>query len=388
MANAFQDKLGVTTEERVINAFNLGSDVSTRNIGLLVERQRGVENKPILVNGLKEDKRIFGDHVTSMYSSYVVENLLNNTGGYSVNLYEVRIVGTGSMASTTTVVNASANTQTFIKTTTQVAGLTTPQIDSCAITNVEVGDQFTIVVAGTDDPTATAVPFTHTKTVTAVLNDTALILLTAIKADLDIYFATLVTPISCAIVAGKLVITGLNNSAITTTTSTVNDATNAGIFEVVAGRQGEADKGTWGDDLRVKVYPIGHASGSPDGYRMEVFYLTYLVETFTSTADDWRTLVDAVNQRSEFIMINPIDLDVALTLNVFDGALSGGAYVAPTTAQMQPAHNSTTGEAEGMAIFEGVDVQIIACPEIFTADYAKLCDDFARGVNKFFVFRV
>ena len=124
MANAFQGRVGVTTEERVINAFNIGSDVSTKNIGMAVARQRGVAGKPILVNSLKEDKRIFGDHVSNMYSSYVVENLFNNLGGYPVNLYQLRVVGAGSLASKVVVKNASANTQQIAVQTNQNASVT------------------------------------------------------------------------------------------------------------------------------------------------------------------------------------------------------------------------------------------------------------------------
>jgi len=383
MANAFMDKIGVTTEERVINAFNLGSDISTRNIGLLVERQRGVANKAILVNNLKEDKRIFGDHDPNMYSSYVVETLLNNTGGYSANLYQVRLVGAGSKSAKTKVQNGNVNSQTFTSATTQNADATQGQIDELEVTNVEIGDSFDITVSATTPLYNYNDTFTAT---TTSAND----VLVGIKALLDTFYATLppADQPTTAIVGGKLVITSPVNATFTTSTSTTNSALLAeDIFEVVAGRQGEEDMGVWGNDLRTRVYPIGHVNGSPDGYKMEVFYKGYLVETYISDGTDWQSLVDAINQRSEFVMVNPIDLTKVLNV-VFDASFSGGVYNAPTATDFEPKYNSVTQEPEGMAIFEGVDVQILACPEIFSVTYAKLCDDFARKILKFFVFNL
>ena len=109
MSNAFKDAVGVTIEERVTNAFNYGDNTSTRNIGLLVDRERGIENTPVLINNLKEDSKIFGGHGTDKYSSYVVETLFNNSGGYQANVYQIRVVGNGSVSASNTVKNANPN---------------------------------------------------------------------------------------------------------------------------------------------------------------------------------------------------------------------------------------------------------------------------------------
>ena len=387
MANAFQGRVGVTTEERVINAFNIGSDVSTKNIGMAVARQRGVAGKPILVNSLKEDKRIFGDHVSNMYSSYVVENLFNNLGGYPVNLYQLRVVGAGSLASKVVVKNASANTQQITTSTTQNASSTQGQLDEIVVANVEVSDVFNYTITGTDDLAGTPTPFTQLVTFTALTTSPSDILV-GLKSALDTFFATLTDTFTATIVSGKLVIGSSIGSPFTSTVSSTNAPISEDIFEVVAGRGGEEDAGDWGNSLRVRVYPINHPNGSSDGYKMEVFYQGYLVENFISNGANWQTLVDIVNQNSEYVLINAINLSVALELGVFDSLLSGGVYVAPTQQNFDPKYNAVTGEAEGLAIFEGVDVQILACPEVFSASFAKLCDDFARTNLKFFVFNM
>lgn len=391
MANAFQGRVGVTTEERVINAFNIGSDVSTKNIGMAVARQRGVAGKPILVNSLKEDKRIFGDHVSNMYSSYVVENLFNNLGGYPVNLYQLRVVGAGSLASKVVVKNASANTQQMVVETSQNGSASQPQIDTIGILNVEVGDVFTYTINGNDDVTGTPVPFTETFTHTATTTNAGDVL-TALKTQMDTFFATLVDALinnfTVTISGSTMTIESIPLSVFTSSVSATNNPVSENIFEVVAGRGGEEDAGDWGNSLRVRVYPINHPNGSSDGYKMEVFYQGYLVENFISNGTNWQTLVDIVNQNSEYVLINAINLSVALELGVFDSALSGGVYVAPTQQNFDPKYNAVTGEAEGLAIFEGVDVQILACPEVFSPSFVKLCDDFARTNLKFFVFNM
>lgn len=387
MANAFQGRVGVTTEERVINAFNIGSDVSTKNIGMAVARQRGVAGKPILVNSLKEDKRIFGDHVSNMYSSYVVENLFNNLGGYPVNLYQLRVVGAGSLASKVVVKNASANTQQIAVETNQNASATQSQQDYVSVINVGVGDVFTYEITGTDDMGGTPTPFTETVSFTATTTNSADVLL-GLKSLLDTFFSTLTDQFTASISPNILVIESPVNSAFTSSVTSTNEPTSEDIFEVVAGRGGDEDAGDWGNSLRVRVYPINHPNGSSDGYKMEVFYQGYLVENFISNGTNWQTLVDIVNQNSEYVLINAINLSVALELGVFDSALSGGVYVAPTQQNFDPKYNAVTGEAEGLAIFEGVDVQILACPEVFSPSFVKLCDDFARTNLKFFVFNM
>ena len=71
----------------------------------------------------------------------------------------------------------------------------------------------------------------------------------------------------------------------------------------------------WGNSLRVRVYPIGHTNGSPDGYKMEIFYQGYIVDSYVSNGDNWQSLIDAVNQRSEYVLINALDLTKELTLS-------------------------------------------------------------------------
>lgn len=388
MSNAFQNRIGVTTEERVINAFNLGSDISTRNIGLLVARERGIPNKPILVNNLKEDVRIFGQHKTNMYSSYVVETLFNNTGGYPANVYQVRLVGEGSVAASK-IVDDALIPASLVGETTQNANATQGQITEVSALHIESGYNCEVQVQGTDDLGNGGTGFSHSATYMTQSSD-VLALLTGLMNDLNTFFGGLVDTFTASINDSKLIIESPINSPMTIQVSTTftlgGNPQPSPIFSVTAGREGEQDPGTWGNDLFVNVYPMNHSNGSPDGYKMEVLYKGYIVETYISDGDDWQSLIDAINLRSGYILATPIDLGVPLILGVSGGSLSGGIYNAPSDSDFEPYYDSVTQEPKGMAIFEGVDAQILASPEMFSSNYAKLCETFAAKNNKFFLF--
>lgn len=389
MANAFTNRIGTTAEETVTNAVNLGSDVGVRNIGLVVDRERGIVGKPILVNSPKEDVRIFGGHSPNRYSSYVVENLFNNTGGYPASVSQVRVVGAGSLASSVIVRNTAQGSQTISVQTLQVATSTLKQKDEVFIGGtIEIGDRFIISLTGTDDvggtPTSYSLSCNFIATTTLIADA-----ISGLKSALDaaIVAEGLVTPPIVAVVGGKIQIEdAVANSPITVIPSSVNSTHDVEIFKVSAGREGQEDVGDWGNDLRVKVYPIGHANGSTEGYLLQVFYKGYKVESFTSKASDWKTLADDVNKRSEFIAIEEIDFSEPLDLWVFDSALSGGVYVAPTNNDFAPKYNSVTQEPEGLALFEGQDVQLLGCPEVVDATFTKLCNDWCSKNLKFYVF--
>lgn len=276
MSNAFSNRIGVTIEEGITNAVSIGSNVSTRNIGLLVERERGVAGKAILVNTLKEDRKIFGAHRKDMYSSYVVENLFNNSGGYPVNLYQSRIVGAGTL----------------------------PAVATLSIDSEEVA-------------------------------------------------------------------------------------------KIYAGSFGEKDAGNWGNDLKVRVYAVA-TNNNPNGTMMEVTYKGYIVERYFARADDADgylssghfDVMEQANKLSQYIMCEILETEDTVVDVTYDLTLTGGVYISPTDAEMTPSYDVVTGEPKGMATFDSVDVQIIACPEVFSIAFARACEDFCRVNLKHFIFNM
>lgn len=277
MSNAFSNRVGLTIEEGIANALSVSSGVSTHNIGLLTERERGLAN-PTLITSLKEDVKYFGGHSANKYSSHVVENLFNNCGGFPVNIYQCRVVGEGSTPAKATVKGT--------------------------------------IGGGQSD-----------------------------------------------------------------------------LFTVIAGRQGQQDVGDWGNELSYKLA----STSSPSEVTLQVYYQGYLVETFkqsySATNILGKALIDLiadVNKRSEYVYIIPngvTEESVVSELSAI-GILTGGVYIKPTKADFMPKYHQVTEEALGMAKFDAIDVQIIACPEIFDIDFVQSCATFAENNSKLFVFNM
>lgn len=99
--------VGLTVVEGVANGTAPFVDPSKRNIGLLMERERGVEGVPVKFVSQDEDSRIFGGEFTNTYGSFVVRTLFENAKGIPTTIYGVRVVGAGSVAASLTKVIAT-----------------------------------------------------------------------------------------------------------------------------------------------------------------------------------------------------------------------------------------------------------------------------------------
>lgn len=371
-------QIGVTIEEQILSSINLGSSGGVRNIGYLMERVRGVANKPFTLTDPRADKKIFGGYDDNMYSPHVLENFWDNLGGYGATVVGVRIVGTGCVASSVVVKNEYEDLQTLVTETTQAASATLPQINTVTVGDtIDENDSFSMVMGTTT--------LTHVATAGQTEDDIATALLALIVAEQTANPLGDWSGVTWARVDNVLTGTAnANNTPFTQTSSTTNAAGSDDIFTVKAARQGLEDVGTWGDDLAVKVYPKDDPNGVPNEYLFQVYYQNLLVETWQKST--WEALQAIVNEQSEYVLIEEIDFGIALDRGVFSSDLSGGVYVAPTTEQMEPSYNSITGDPQGLAIFEGLDVQILACPEIFDANFAATCSNWSLSVDKFFAF--
>lgn len=372
--------LGTSLSEKVANALSLSSRTSVRNIGILMERERGI-TKPVFISSLPDDKKIFGDLDPSMYSPYVMEMLFNNLLGAPVNIWGLRIVGATSVAASGAVANAYEDQQTFVTTTEQLPTSQLPQINHVTVGDkFDIGDQFK-VTKGVTTVSFTVVEGGATKDaiVAGVVAAIAAQKVSAPTGDFQY-----ITPSAGD---GFVILTETrNNQAFTQTSSTVNIATSTPIFTVKAGRQGIEDKGTWGNNLSVKVFPKGAVGGLVDNYLMQVFYSGAKVESWS--AANFTDLAAIVNTNSEYVLMEETDYDVALTRGVQLVNLSGGTYVAPVAADFEPKYDAVTNEPQGMAIFEDYDVNIIVCPEIFSVSFAQKADAFCTSKRKHFVFNL
>jgi hypothetical protein len=366
------NKIGVSIQEKIENVFNLSSSISSRNIGMLMERTRGIPNEPVLITSLEQDIKIFGGKDANMYSPDVVEAIFNNSGGFSTNIWGVRIAGAASTAASVAVVNKQPDTQTITASLNQAAGASQAQITHVTVENVNIGDEFTVTLNGTD--------FDFTATQATVEN---------VIAGLEAAINGGSEPVTASSPSSTLIITAdANNTAFTVAVATANAATPSdALFTVHAGRLGVKDPGTWANNtIKVKVYPVGNAEGSSEGYLLEVYSSDTLVESFVAAT--FAALETLVNTTSEYVMIVEDDYTNDLTLSVFEGTLTGGTYVAPEDDDFFPDVNESTLANEGMKIFEGQDVQILCCPEVSSTTFVQECESFAAANDMFFVFNM
>lgn len=92
--------VGLKVVEGVANGLTPFQEPAKRNIGLIMERERGVPNTPIRVSSLSDDRLYFGGHTSTGYGATVVRNLFKNAKDAPVVIYGVRIVGSSAVAST------------------------------------------------------------------------------------------------------------------------------------------------------------------------------------------------------------------------------------------------------------------------------------------------
>jgi hypothetical protein len=263
-----ENQLGISIQEGIANGLNLGSTVNTRNIGLLMERERGVPNVAHLITSPNEDQLIFGGHNPSMYSPLTVKTFFKNLNGFNSNLYGIRLVGAGTTEATAAVMDSAG------------------------------------------------------------------------------------TPVK--------------------------------ILDVFAGRQGKKDPGAWGNDLRFAVYPKNDPFHRTNNYVAVVIYRNIRVETFSQPT--FSEMVNDINLRSNYVMAE-YAAEGTFTVPV-SVQLAGGVYVAPDAADFEPAYDEVTLAPKGLALFDGVDVQILGCPEIMDPLFHDKCRQFANDHKMFYVFNM
>lgn len=108
------NNVGLSVVEGVANGLTPFTEPSKRNIALLMERVRGVENTPFRIANLADDAARFGGFNANMYGPTIVRNMYRNAKGYPLTLFGVRIIGASSIAATSGVVPLEVITHEYI----------------------------------------------------------------------------------------------------------------------------------------------------------------------------------------------------------------------------------------------------------------------------------
>lgn len=109
--------VGLNVKEGVVSGLTPFQEPAKRNIGLIMERERGVENVATRIVSLTEDRLIFGGVQANKYGAIVTRNMFKNAQGYPVTMYGVRVVGAGSAASTGSVMLPGATVSAILDVT-------------------------------------------------------------------------------------------------------------------------------------------------------------------------------------------------------------------------------------------------------------------------------
>lgn len=367
-------EVGLSVIEGVASGVTPFVEASKANIGLIFQRERGIPRQLTKITSIQEDELRFGGILADTFGAICTRNLFNNAGRFGVFYQGVRIINEDLSATASgTLTDGAANTQTFTQTEVQEEGVGVPNIIRLFPANVSEGDTFSITLGGTTVSFVAEVSGDNSAVVVG--------LVAAIEQEIsDTPAGTFATNIDSVVASSTyLTVTGIDNTALVFTLATVNGGAND-IMIFHAGQNGQKDPGTWGNNLIGKVYPIGHVNGLVGKYLAEIYYKGLLVESFAGTT--WANLITDINAQSNYFFAEPVSENSLLhsITDIQTVTLSGGVYVAPEEADYYPVISS--GQKYGLNVFDGADIQLIACPDLQTDTMAVVGRDYCALYGK------
>lgn len=367
--------VGIKVNEGVANGLTPFVSASKHNVGVLWERERGIPFKPVKCSSLQEDRLRFGGVMDSSYGAVLARNIYKNAGAFGATIHGVRMLtyvadeSTGSKTASGTLTDGAPTNQAFAETIATAAGVGVSQVVHFTASNPSVGDTF-VLTAGTTpleyEVQVGDTPATIHAALAALIQDE----IDATNADWTPYTVGL-----GAADAHIIVTVVATNTANSIAASTVNGSA-VTIMELFAGQTGFKDPGTWGNDLVAKFYPKNHAEGLKNLYLCRIYYKTRLVEEWSGAT--WSAILTLINDQSNYLYASSGNLEAFIT-DIQTVTLSGGTYVAPSG---ESDYYPVTGdEPSGLALLDGVDVQIIFNADYHTEDMAVQGRDycFERG---------
>jgi hypothetical protein len=326
----------------------------------------------MLVSTLQQDRKQNGAPVVGQgqIGALMARNIYVNAGTYGANIYGIRLVGVDAAAATVDCTNANADNQSITVTVLVAHSTNVARKISLLPVNVGKGDTFQVII-GQTGLTGTPITFSVVATEASPSNVTGL-WYAAMQADTDFTEKFTVSLSGDAlIVTSKTVNLTFTNVASTTNGST----TPISVFEAFAGRQGLDDPGDWANGtLAVKAYPYGAVvNGS---YLLEVLYKGSVVESFTGKTI--LSMYQQINSTSEYIHIVEGTAGAWFTTTQ-TFTMSGGVYDAPANEAAYLPSYDTDGTPNGMAIFDGVNVQLIINADYHTNTIAVAGRDYCAG---------
>lgn len=95
--------IGINVIEGVSSGAYPFQGVSLYNVAMLMERERGIPNFPVEITSLAQDRLRFNGAFSGKLASHMVRNMFKNARDFGFRLYGVRVLGSSSVAASTTV---------------------------------------------------------------------------------------------------------------------------------------------------------------------------------------------------------------------------------------------------------------------------------------------
>lgn len=322
--------IGLSVVEGVANGLAPFTEPSKRNIGLLMERVRGVENVPFRITSLADDAARFGGLNANMYGPTVVRNLFKNAKGKPLQMYGIRIVGTGSAAATTGAVTVIGVSHTL------VAG------------------QQGVADKGTWGNSITAKFYSYDYNVKN-------------KYSIDIFYQGVFVETFDASTMALLQATINSNSMYITATFSAEYAiplwvAGTGTITTTLGSTTVTGVGT---AFSTTTTPIGSLLRDSAGNILGV------IASITST-----TVLDLEKPSTMVVTADTFEYFKRFT-NSF--VFAGGLYVAPIESNF---YYGTVPTKFGLALFDGVDIQLLGVTENNTLTMAQEMKDYCATITK------
>jgi hypothetical protein len=301
-----------------------------RNIGLLMERERGVEGVAVKFSSQDDDSRLFGGEFPNTFGSYVVRTLFANAVNIPATLYGVRVIGSGC-------VSASLS-QTVATRTVLIKAGRQGQEDK-----------------GTWGNNLKCLLYSYN-----LKNRNAFTLEVYYKGELvETFFAA-----TCALLQSQInsvsdfIIVTFSGEIAQDTTTTTNGT------------------GTWTKTTTQTVTGVGTAFLTEAAVGDILMYFGTRLGKITAIADDTHLTLAAADVQFPYANSNfgatavPTVWINTPTAFVSSFQLTGGVYHAPVEADYYPSVPNAPAKT-GLSVLDGVDVQLIAVTENHTLTMAQ-----------------
>jgi hypothetical protein len=318
------NNVGLSIVEGVSNGASPFKEPSKRNIGLLLQSNRGIPGTAVKISSLEEFNVLFGGANSSFYGPAVVKSIFDEAGNAPVTLYLSRVVGEGSAVASKVITLSGGET---VDVRAAYHGVEDPGT---------WGNSIKVILYSFGSAVKDAFYFKVLKNGSQVeaFADSTLALIqdsvNRVSKYVSVDFSGEITKLNFSDLDGTI-------------TSSTSSNTLVGV----------------GTDFLTSLLP-GNV----------IYFGDKIVGTVDSITDDTHAVLKSKAFVGETAATMKKRLDVT-----YEGTLVGGTDEAVVESDFYPVEGA---EPKGLATFNGVDVQLLACTEFHSLSMAKVMNDYVQ----------